>query len=244
MNEMQIFNNAEFGKIRTVIIDNEPWFVGKDVAEILGYTNPRKSIIDHVDEEDKTDGVTIRDSIGREQNPVCINESGLYSLILGSKLKSAKRFKHWVTSDVLPQIRRTGAYKSPIPANNPMKLLEAHYEAIKYVDTKVDTLTERVDEIEMNLPILPIEADRITTAAKKKGVAVLGGYDSAAYNNGSLRRKVYSNLYSNLKYNFGVSSYKAIKRCQCDKAIEIITEYKPPLFLKTEIELANAQMAM
>lgn len=86
------------------IPDREPWFVGKDVAEALGYSNTRKALIDHVDEGDKMDGVTIRDSIGREQNPVCINESGLYALIFGSKLESAKRFKHWVTSEVLPAI--------------------------------------------------------------------------------------------------------------------------------------------
>ena len=82
--ELQVFNNTEFGSVRTININGEPMFVGKDVAEILGYSNPRKAIIDHVDEDDKTDGVTIRDSIGRKQNPVCINESGLYSLILSS----------------------------------------------------------------------------------------------------------------------------------------------------------------
>ena len=110
MSEVKIFNNEEFGEIRTVTIDGEPWFVGKDVAEILGYSNTRKAIADHVDNEDKTDGVTIRDSIGREQNPICIKESGLYALIFGSKLESAKRFKHWVTSEVLPSIRKHGIY--------------------------------------------------------------------------------------------------------------------------------------
>lgn len=110
MSEVKIFNNEEFGEIRTVTIDGEPWFVGKDVAEILGYSNTRKAIADHVDNEDKTDGVTIRDSIGREQNPICIKESGLYALIFGSKLESAKRFKHWVTSEILPSIRKHGIY--------------------------------------------------------------------------------------------------------------------------------------
>nr|DAW96137.1 MAG TPA: repressor domain protein [Bacteriophage sp.] len=112
MQELQIFNNPDFGEIRTLTIDDEAWFVGKDVAMVLGYSNPRKAMIDHVDEEDKTDGVTIRDSIGREQNPICINESGLYSLILTSKLESAKRFKRWVTSEVLPAIRKTGKYET------------------------------------------------------------------------------------------------------------------------------------
>ena len=113
MNEMKVFTSSEFGTVRTVTIEGEPWFVGKDVAEILGYSNPRKAIIDHVDSDDKTDGVTIRDSIGRDQKPMCINESGLYSLILGSKLESAKRFKHWVTYEVLPSIRKHSAYLTP-----------------------------------------------------------------------------------------------------------------------------------
>lgn len=109
MEKVQVFKNEEF-EVRTVEGDGEPWFVGKDVAAILGYTNTRKALTDHVDNEDRQDGVTIRDSIGREQKPVLINESGLYSLILGSKLPSAKRFKHWVTSEVLPAIRQNGVY--------------------------------------------------------------------------------------------------------------------------------------
>lgn len=110
MNQLLKFQNPEFGAIRAVEIDNEPWLVGKDVAVCLGYSNPRKAIIDHVEDEDKSDEVTIRDSIGRNQNPVFINESGLYSLILSSKLPTAKKFKHWVTSEVLPSIRKHGAY--------------------------------------------------------------------------------------------------------------------------------------
>lgn len=108
--EIQTFN-FDSASLRTLTDENgDPWFVGKDVAAILGYTNPRKALIDHVDDEDKTDGVTIRDSIGREQNPTVINESGLYSLILGSKLPTSKRFKRWVTHEVLPTIRKHGIY--------------------------------------------------------------------------------------------------------------------------------------
>ena len=110
MENIQSFVNENFGTIRTMLINDEPYFIGKDIASILGYSNPRKAIIDHVDEEDKTDGVTIRDSIGRAQNPVCINESGLYSLILSSKLPTAKKFKRWVTTEVLPTIRKHGMY--------------------------------------------------------------------------------------------------------------------------------------
>lgn len=110
MNELQLFS-FENHEVRSLSINNEPYFVGKDVAEILGYKNPRDAISKHVDEDDKLDGVAIHDSIGREQKPVFINESGLYSLVLSSKLPSAKKFKRWVTSEVLPTLRKTGQYK-------------------------------------------------------------------------------------------------------------------------------------
>lgn len=112
MNEVQVFTNEEFGSVRTIAIDGEPWFVGKDVAEKLGYSKARKAIADHVDEEDKKHsyGVTIRDSTGREQKPIVINESGMYSLVLGSKLPAANKFKHWITSEVIPSIRMNGGH--------------------------------------------------------------------------------------------------------------------------------------
>ena len=111
MNELQVFNNDEFGSIRTVTIENEPWFVGKDVAGVLGYTNPSKALSDHVDTEDKLNNETLL-SLG-QRGGWLINESGLYSLILSSKLPKAKKFKHWVTSEVLPAIRKTGSYNLP-----------------------------------------------------------------------------------------------------------------------------------
>ena len=112
MSEFVVFDNPEFGEIRTIELNGEPWFVGKDVAVALGYENHRKALIDHVAEEDKLQGggVTIRDPMGREQHPTVINESGLYSLIIRSQLKNAKRFKHWVTHEILPILRKTGTY--------------------------------------------------------------------------------------------------------------------------------------
>ena len=107
MNQLQNFN-FNGAQVRALTIDNEPYFVGKDVAEILGYKNSRKALKDHVDDEDK--GVTKCDTLGGKQNLTVINESGLYSLIISSKLPSAKQFKHWVTSEVLPAIRKHGAY--------------------------------------------------------------------------------------------------------------------------------------
>ena len=109
-NKIIVFENEDFGELRTVEIDGEVWFVGKDVATILGYSNPRDAINKHVDDEDK--GVTKCDTLGGQQKLIIINESGLYSLIFGSKLKSARTFKHWVTSEVLPSLRKTGTYNT------------------------------------------------------------------------------------------------------------------------------------
>ena len=111
-NELMIFENPEFGKVRTVTIGNQPYFIGKDICDILGYTNSRKAIADHVDDEDKN-SVTIRDGIAGNPNKVVVNESGLYALILSSKLPSARSFKRWVTSEVLPSIRKHKAYITP-----------------------------------------------------------------------------------------------------------------------------------
>ena len=124
MNDLKIFENGEFGKVRTVLIDDEPFFVGKDVAEILGYERPTKAVKDHVEKADR-DAVPIQDSIGRMQNTPIINESGLYSLILSSKMPRAREFKHWVTSEILPSIRRHGLYAVDEVLANPDMLINA-----------------------------------------------------------------------------------------------------------------------
>lgn len=123
MSELQVFNNAEFGSVRSLMVNGEPYFVAKDIAEILGYANPQKAVRDHVDEEDK--GVNEMVTPGGKQSFVVINESGLYSLILSSKLPSAKRFKRWVTSEVLPAIRKHGVFVMDDIVNNTDALIEA-----------------------------------------------------------------------------------------------------------------------
>lgn len=127
-NKITIFENNEFGRVRTLEINNEPWFVGRDVAEILGYAKPRNAIATHVDEDDALKQ-GIMDNLGRNQETVLINESGLYSLILSSKLPSAKSFKKWITLEVLPSIRKTGSY-SIIPKDYPsaLRALADEYE--------------------------------------------------------------------------------------------------------------------
>ena len=151
MNELQIFNNEEFGEIRTVEIEGKPYFVGKDVAEILGYQNASKALADHVDDEDKLNNESLS-SLG-QRGGWLINESGLYSLILSSKLPSAKRFKRWVTSEVLPAIRKTGGYHLPQTYSEALRALADQAEqmerlAIENKDMKpkaeyFDTLVDR-----------------------------------------------------------------------------------------------------
>lgn len=141
MSELQIFKNAEFGSVRTLTINDEPYFVGKDVAEILGYTNPSKALADHVDEDDKLNNESLS-SLGQCGGWI-INESGLYSLILSSKLPNAKKFKRWVTSEVLPAIRRHGIYAIDEVLNNPDMLIAALTE-LKAEREKTKLLTETV----------------------------------------------------------------------------------------------------
>lgn len=154
-NEIMLFKHDEFGEVRTLVMDGEPWFVGKDVAEILGYSNTRKAISDRVDDEDKKDGVTIRDSIGREQKPIFINESGLYSLVLSSKLPKAREFKHWVTSKILPSLRKYGAYFTP----------EALYQSLCKPENLIEILHALADEQKRNTD-LSVENAQLSVKAR------------------------------------------------------------------------------
>lgn len=237
MNELQIFNSEEFGDIRTVTIENEPWFVGKDVADILGYQNGSRDINRHVAEEDRQNYQN-----GTFESPrgmTVINESGLYALIFGSKLESAKRFKHWVTSEVLPAIRRTGTYQKPMTTDQKIQLLaQGNVELTE----KIDKVDKDLQEFKADMPLLALECQRITRAKNQKVVPLMGGKDAPAYKNKSLMHKVYSDVDAQLRREFGVNTYKAIKRSQCDLAVEIIKKYELPRCLREEIEDENSQM--
>lgn len=238
MNELQIFENEEFGAIRTVTINNEPWFVGKDVAEALGYSDQNKAIAMHVDEEDKLNDKTAS-SLG-QRGGWFINESGVYALVFGSKLESAKKFKHWVTKEVLPSIRKTGAYH-PMSTDEKIQVLaQGNIELNK----KVDNLNKDLQEFKQDMPLLALECQRITRAKNQKVVPLMGGKNAPAYKNKSLMRKVYSDIDNQLRREFGVNTYKAIKRNQCDLAVEIIKGYDLPICLKEEIETENSQISL
>lgn len=238
MNNLQVFNNEEFGQIRTMVIDGEPWFVGKDVAEALGYERPTDTVRKRVDDEDR--GISKMETPSGKQEMTIINESGLYTLVLGSKLDSAKRFKRWVTSEVLPAIRKTGSYNKPMTEAEQIRLLAKGatelYERVDKVETKIETL-------ENDMPLYGCEIEEVSQHVRRKAVSVLGGKDSEAYNDGSIRSLVFSDIYTQLKREYGlVTSYKSIKRKYLADVHEFIDAYELPRALEEQINDANAQI--
>ena len=241
MNELQIFNSEEFGEIRTVTVDDEPWFVGKDVAEALGYSNTRDALSTHVADEDKNT-VVISDGKRGNPNQTVINESGLYALIFGSKLKSAKRFKHWVTSEVLPTIRKTGGYRKPMSTAEQIKLLALGNTEL---NERVTDVEKKINSLENDMPLYGCEIDDIKNHVNRKVVNVLGGKTSEAYRDGSIRSSVFKDIYRQLKREYGcVASYKSIKRKWIDDAHDLISGYEVPKVLEEQIRYANAQIRL
>lgn len=187
MKELQIFNSKEFGDIRTVTIDNEPWFVGKDVATALGYAKPLNALSTHVEKDDSLkQGIT--DSLGREQETIFINESGLYALIFGSKLDSAKRFKRWVTSEVLPAIRKTGSYQKSL---TPQEMLRIQLSMI-------DNHEDRIADLEQNMTIDYGQQMALGDTVSKVVIDALGGKESNAYK--EISKKVFAECNRDLKH--------------------------------------------
>ena len=178
-NEIKIFENEEFGSVRTMEINGEPYFVGKDVAEILGYANTSKALIDHVDDEDKLNNETLS-SLG-QRGGWLINESGLYSLILSSKLSNAKKFKRWVTSEILPAIRKTGSYSIQNkpdsytiedPAARARRWAE-EYEEKKALEAKIEEqkpLVEYAEHIQASKDVIDMKS--MAKLASKNGIKI------------------------------------------------------------------------
>ncbi len=163
MNNIQVFNNEELGCIRTVMINDQPWFVGKDIAVALGYSNTRDALAKRVDAEDK--GVAKCDTLGGTQELAVINESGLYSLILSSKLPSAKKFKRWVTSEVLPAIRKTGHYgNTPLKdVINLIRITRDNMEKQGASPTQIaETINGICEQYGINLPNFVIHPEQVT----------------------------------------------------------------------------------
>lgn len=240
MNELQIFNSEEFGEIRTVTIENEIYFVGKDVAVSLGYKDTSDALKKHVADEDKLTRC-FADS-GQNRQMYIINESGLYALIFGSKLESAKRFKHWVTSEVLPTIRKTGGYRKPMSTAEQIKLLALGNTEL---NERVSDVEKKIDSLENDMPLYGCEIDDIKNHVNRKVVNVLGGKTSEAYRDGSIRSSVFKDIYRQLKREYGcVSSYKSIKRKWIDDAHNLINGYEVPKVLEEQITDAKAQIRL
>lgn len=246
MNEIMTFSNSEFGEIRTVTIDGEPWFVAKDISEKLGYART-PNMIKLVDDEDKRNisSSDLEQQVYKQNYTIgIINESGLYAAIFGSKQENAKKFKKWVTSEVLPSIRKTGAYgqaRLPMTIPEQIQIIAQGYGELH---EEVQTIKKDLEDFKNDMPILGVEESKITNAVKRKGVECLGGKESNAYNDRSVRGRLYSDLHNQLRRQFGVSTYKAIKRNQADTAVSIIQCYVPPLVLSETIDTLNAQQTL
>ena len=154
MNNLQLFNNPDFGEIRALELDGQPWFVGKDVARALGYTNESKALLDHVDAEDKLNNESLS-SLG-QRGGWLINESGLYSLVLSSKLPGAKQFKRWVTSEVLPSIRKSGGYINGQETMSPEELMA---KALMVAEKTLAEREKRISALTVENQILQPKAD-------------------------------------------------------------------------------------
>lgn len=228
MDELQIFNSEEFGKIRTVTINDEPWFVGKDVATALGYSNSRDAISKHVFDDDK--GVAKCDTPSGRQEMSVINESGLYALIFGSKLDSAQRFKRWVTAEVLPSIRKTGTYQKPL---TPEQMMRIQLEMI-------DDVSGRVTKLESTMNIDYGQQRILEKEVSKVVIESLGGKDSNAYR--EISKKVFSECNHDIKDYFSVNSRNNIPRLKFEDAIDYIRSWTPCSNTRMAIRECNAQM--
>lgn len=240
MNELQIFQNSEFGEIRTITKDNEVLFCLGDLCRALELT--AKGVKQRLSDE-VISNYPIADSLGRMQNTLFVNEDGMYDTILESRKDSARKFRKWVTGEVLPSIRKTGSYQ--------IQNLSTEMKAILMHDEKIVKIENRMDKLEFDIPLYGSEADELSKHVKRKGVAILGGKQSEAYKDKKIRDKVYKDIYNEIKREFDVYdddgktiSYKALKRKYLTDAHKMIDSYAAPYVLAETIANANAQMQL
>lgn len=235
MNELQIFNNEEFGEIRTITKDNEPMFCLVDICRALEMSNSR-IVADRLDEDERR-----KLNLPRQGETWFVTESGLYAVILRSDKPNAKKFRKWVTGEVLPSIRKTGRYGKPMTTAEKIQLLAQGNEELS---GRVEKVEDKIDSLENDMPLYGCEIDEIQKHVKRRGVDILGGKKSEAYHDRSIRSLVYSDIYCQLKREYGcVSSYKSIKRKYIADVHEFIDCYVAPVFLREQIADVNAQMS-
>lgn len=232
--ELQIFSNSEFGEIRTITKDNEPMFCLADVCKALELSNP-SMIKSRLNEK----GISNIDTLttGGKQKLLYVNESNLYKTIFQSRKESAERFTEWVTSEVLPSIRKTGSYSKPLTTSEQIRLLA---QGNTELTERVDKVEDKITSIEEETPLYGCEIEEVQKHVRKKGVEVLGGKDSNAYKDGGIRGSVYSDIYKQLKREFGcVATYKSIKRKYLADVHEFIDTYLLPIALAEVVHDTN-----
>lgn len=238
MNDLQIFNNEEFGEIRTAVVNDEPMFCLTDICKALELTQPSK-VKERLNEKGVRSIPTL--TKGGEQKLLYINESNLYKTIFQSRKESAERFTEWVTSEVLPSIRKTGSYGMPKTTGGQIQLLAQGYTEL---EQKVNDIKDDVSELKENVPLYSCDIDEIQQHVKRRVVNILGGKQSEAYRDNSIRHKTFSDIWTQLKREYGcVSTYKSIKRKYIDDVHEFIDCYVVPKYLDELIHDANAQQS-
>lgn len=239
MNDLQIFNNEEFGEVRTAVVNDEPMFCLADICRVLEIKN-----VSDCKSRLRQKGIVTTDTLtnGGKQKMIFIDESNLYKTIFQSRKESAERFTDWVTSEVLPSIRKTGSYGMPKTTGGQIQLLAQGYTELEQT---VNSIKEDMTELKDNTPLYGCEIDEVKQHVNRKGVIVLGGKDSEAYKDGSIRSSVYSDIYKQLKREFGcVTTYKSIRRKYIDNVHKFIDDYALPMALAEQVKEANAQISM
>ena len=231
MNEIFNFHGQE---VRALTIDDEPWFVGKDIADILGYQNGSRDINRHVDEEDRQN---YQNGTFGNRGVTVINESGLYSLILSSKLPQAKEFKRWVTSEVLPAIRKQGGF---IREDLDEDAFIALFTGQKKLREQQATMLEDIDYLKSEQPIHPSYAQSLLKKRKARVVACLGGIDSPAYADKTFAQSVFRQAEIDFKDHFNISRYDLLPKKHADAALAYWMTWEPSTNTKMKIMELNA----
>ena len=246
MNELQLFN-FEGNKLRGLLIDEAPYFVAKDATQVLGYKNTTQALNDRVDDEDKISKLVNESQISENDNFVngsqrmvnvdLINESGLYSLILSSKMPNAKKFKHWVTSEVLPAIRKNGSYQIP---QTPEEQLKLTMQVTNRLVGRVDKVEKDIKHIKDTAEVDEQERYELLQARKARVMKACGGEDSNYYQE-KKAKKVFAEFGRDFKKAFQIPRYDCLKKKLFDEAIEFTKIWYPSFVLQREIQNVNAQ---
>lgn len=236
MDDLQIFNNEEFGEVRTAVINDEPMFCLIDICKALEIKNAT-DVAKRLDEDELT-----RLNLGsRAGETNFITESGLYAVILRSDKPNAKKFRKWVTSEVLPTIRKTGSYNKPMSTAEKIKLLAQGNEEL---NERVEKVEDKLDSLENDMPLYGCEIEELKNHISRRAISILDGKNSEAYKDASIRGTVYKDIYRQLKREYGyASSYKSLKRKYLADAHEFVDCYAAPTYLQEQITDANAQQS-